>query len=79
MHGLIVGIITGIIAGYIASSLQKGKSSGLLINCFLGIAGGAFGGWLFGLFGLGAHNWLGEVLIAVVGAVILLWIVNKLR
>lgn len=76
---MIFGIITGIIAGYIASILQKGKSSGCLVNLFLGVLGGSFGGWLFSLFGLTAIGWIGEVVTAVFGAVVLLWLFAKLK
>lgn len=76
---MVGGIITGIVAGYIASKLQKGEGSGCLVNLFLGVVGGALGGWLFGLFGLTAVGWIGEVVTAVVGAVVLLWIFSRLR
>lgn len=73
------GILTGILAGYIASYLQKGKGSGCVINLFLGLVGGALGGFLFNIVGLESKSWLGEVLVAVVGAVILLWLFKKLK
>ena len=79
MQGLIIGIITGILAGFIASKLQSGNGKGLLIDLFLGIVGGMFGGWLFSLFGIQANGWIGELVCAVVGAVIILWIVSKMK
>lgn len=75
----IPGIITGLIAGYIASLLQKGKGSGCLLNLILGVVGGVLGSWLFSLFGITAYSWIGETIVAIIGAVILLWIVAKLR
>lgn len=76
---MISGIISGILAGYIASRLQKGEGSGCLVNLFLGLIGGLVGSWLFGLFGLTAYSWLGEIVMAVIGAVIVLWIFARLR
>ena len=76
---MISGIITGIIAGYIASRIQKGEGSGCLVNLFLGLRGGTVGGWLFGLLGINAFGWLGEIVTAVVGAVIVLWTFAKIR
>ncbi len=76
---MIGGIISGILAGYIASRLQKGEGSGCLVNLFLGLIGGLVGSWLFGLFGLTAYSWLGEIVMAVIGAVIVLWIFARLR
>lgn len=76
---MIFGIISGIIAGYVASRLQKGKGSGCLVNLFLGLVGGLVGGWLFSLFGLTAYSWLGEMITAIIGAVIVLWVFSKLK
>lgn len=76
---MISGIISGILAGYIASRIQKGEGSGCLINLFLGIIGGLVGGRLFSLIGITAYGWIGEMITAVVGAVIVLWLFAKLR
>ena len=77
-HGLVTGVITGIIAGFVASKLFDGQGKGCLVNFVLGIIGGALGGWLFSLFGLGAYNWLGELVVAVIGVMLFLFIWNKL-
>lgn len=76
---MINGIISGIIAGYIASKLQKGKGSGCLVNFFLGIIGGVVGSWLFCMIGITAYGWIGEMVTAIVGAVVVLWLFAKLR
>ncbi|MCF0195792.1 MAG: GlsB/YeaQ/YmgE family stress response membrane protein [Bacteroidaceae bacterium] len=75
----IIGILTGALAGYIASKLQRGNSSGFLINLFLGVIGSVVGTWLFGLFGLSSYGWLGDLIVSVVGAVIVLWVFAKLK
>lgn len=76
---MISGIIIGLLAGYIACRLQKGEGKGCLINLFLGILGGVVGGWLFGLLGIAAHNWIGELITATIGAVVVLWIFARLK
>ena len=75
---MLVGIITGIIAGFVASKLFDGQGKGCIVNLVLGIIGGALGGWLFSLFGLQAYSWIGELIVAVIGAMVFLWIWNKL-
>ena len=75
----IIWIVTGILAGFIASKLQSGTGKGLLLDLFLGVVGGLFGSWLFGLLGINIAGWLGSLICAVVGAVIILWIVSKLK
>lgn len=75
---MIVGLITGIIAGFVASKLYDGEGKGCIVNLVLGIIGGALGGWIFSQFNIQAYSWMGELVVAVVGAMIFLYIWNKL-
>ncbi len=75
----LIGILTGILAGFIASKLQSGSGRGLLVNLFLGIIGSVIGGWLFALLGIQANGFIGTLVCAVVGALILLWFVSKIK
>lgn len=69
-------ILIGMLAGYLGSLIIKGHGMGLLRNLLVGIIGSVLGGWVFGLMGLSAHGKIGSLITAVVGAVILLWIVS---
>ena len=75
----LIGLITGILAGFIASKLQSGSGKGLLVNLFLGIIGSVIGGWLFALLVIQANGFIGTLVCAVVGALILLWFVSKIK
>lgn len=75
---MITGIICGIIAGFIACKLTNREGKGCLVDLFLGIVGGAVGGWLFGILGIETVSLVGEMVSAVIGAVIVLWVCNKL-
>lgn len=75
---MLVGIITGIIAGFVASKLYDGEGKGCIVNLVLGVIGGALGGWLFSLFELPVNSWMGELVVAVIGAMLFLLIWNKL-
>ena len=79
METTLIGLITGILAGFIASKLQSGSGRGLLVNLFLGIIGSVIGGWLFALLGIQANGFIGTLVCAVVGALILLWFVSKIK
>lgn len=79
METTLIGIITGILAGFIASKLQSGSGRGLIINLFLGVIGSVIGGWLFALLGIQANGWIGTLVCAVIGALILLWFVSKIK
>ena len=79
MQTTIIGISTGILACFIANKLQSGSGKGLLLNLFLGIVGSIVGGWLFSLVGLEANGFLGTLICAVVGALVVLWLVSKIK
>jgi uncharacterized membrane protein YeaQ/YmgE (transglycosylase-associated protein family) len=70
--GFIVWIIVGGVAGFLASKVLTGKGMGLVWDIAVGILGGFLGGWLAGLAGIAVTNILMEVLVAFVGAAILL-------
>jgi uncharacterized membrane protein YeaQ/YmgE (transglycosylase-associated protein family) len=78
MSGLIVWIIVGGIAGFLASKVLTGRGMGLLWDIAVGILGGFLGGWLAGLVGMTVTNVLIEVVVAFVGAALLLVIFRAL-
>lgn len=69
-------LLIGLAAGWIANLIMKGSGSGLIINLIVGLIGGVLGGWIFSLLGVAPIGTLGSLLTAVVGAIILLWIVS---
>lgn len=77
---IIFWIIVGIIAGWIAEKIM-GRNDSLIMNLVIGVVGAIVGGWIIGgLFGLNTEGgWIGSILVAVVGAVILLAVVNLIR
>jgi uncharacterized membrane protein YeaQ/YmgE (transglycosylase-associated protein family) len=78
MTGFIVWIIVGGIAGFLASKVLTGKGMGLIWDIVVGILGGFLGGWLAGLAGIAVTNLVMEVVVAFVGAAILLVIFRAL-
>ena len=78
MTGFIVWIIVGGIAGFLASKVLTGRGMGLIWDIVVGILGGFLGGWLAGLAGIAMTNILIEIVVAFVGAVILLVIFRAL-
>ena len=77
--GIIIWIIGGIIAGWLTGLIMKGKGFGLIGDLVIGLLGGLIGGWLASLIGLSATSWLGQILVAVAGGVILVAVVRALR
>lgn len=78
--GWIGYIVIGALAGWIAGSLVKGGGSGILTNILTGIAGALVGGFLLSFFvDTAAGGWWFTLFTAVLGSVILLWILGKVR
>ena len=76
---ILIWIISGIIAGWLTGLVVRGRGFGLLGDLVIGLFGGLIGGWLFGALGITATSWIGEILAAVVGGVILVAIIRALR
>jgi uncharacterized membrane protein YeaQ/YmgE (transglycosylase-associated protein family) len=78
--GIIAWIVLGLIAGWIASKLFHGEGSGLLMNLVLGVVGAFVGGILVSALGgvgiTGFNLW--SIVVAVLGAVVVLWLYNML-
>jgi uncharacterized membrane protein YeaQ/YmgE (transglycosylase-associated protein family) len=74
MMGLIVFILVGAIAGFLAGKVMTGSGLGLIWDIVVGILGAFVGGWLAGLFGLAVTNFIVEIIVAFVGACILLFL-----
>ena len=55
-----------------------GSNGSLLRNIILGIVGGAVGSFVLGIIGIGATGTLGGIIVAVIGACILVWLARKI-
>jgi uncharacterized membrane protein YeaQ/YmgE (transglycosylase-associated protein family) len=79
--GILSWIILGGIAGWLASIVMKRNDQmGCIMNIAAGVVGAFVGGWVFSLFGgsgVTGFN-LPSLLVAFVGAVIVLGLVNLL-
>lgn len=77
--GIIAWIIIGIIAGWLAEKIMK-RDHGLITNLIVGVVGALIGGFIANSMGYDADgNWLPGILIATLGAVILLAILGLIR
>jgi len=77
---VVVWVIIGGLAGLLADAFVKGIRLGLAGAIVVGMLGGLIGGWLFGLLGVSVGGGLlGDILVAFVGAVVLLLILRVLR
>lgn len=82
--GFLIWLIVGGICGWIASLIMRTDGQqGILLNVIVGIVGAFLAGWLISpMLGVGTINEgisIGSVLVSILGAVILLAIVNLFR
>jgi uncharacterized membrane protein YeaQ/YmgE (transglycosylase-associated protein family) len=77
MH-LIVFIFIGLSAGALAGLIARGHGYGLVGDIGVGVIGGFLGGWLStALVGIGDGGLLMTLVMAFIGAVILLWVSRR--
>ena len=82
---IVLWLVVGGLVGWIASLIMKTDASqGMFLNVIVGIVGAAIAGWVISpLVGLPSINdgsiSIASVLVSLVGAVILLAIVNLIR
>ena len=79
LTSILILLAVGLVAGWLAGIIWKGGSFGLLWNIIIGVAGSFLGGWLFRLLGISYGGIIGSIVAALVGALILLAIVNLVR
>jgi uncharacterized membrane protein YeaQ/YmgE (transglycosylase-associated protein family) len=78
--GFIVWLIVGGVAGWLAGLIVRGYGFGLIGNILVGIFGALIAGWLLPRLGIViGGGTLGEIINAVIGAVILLLVIGLIR
>ncbi|MAS10258.1 GlsB/YeaQ/YmgE family stress response membrane protein [Endozoicomonas sp. G2_2] len=80
--GILVWIIFGLIAGAIAKLIMPGKDpGGIIVTIVIGILGAVVGGFIataLGFGGVSGFN-LGSLVIAILGAILLLWLYRVVK
>jgi uncharacterized membrane protein YeaQ/YmgE (transglycosylase-associated protein family) len=72
-------ILIGLAAGWLAGKLTKGKDFGLAGDLAVGVIGALLGGFLFRLIGFAAYGLLANLVLATLGAVLLLALIRWLK
>ncbi len=75
--GILSWILFGLIAGALAKWIMPGEDpGGCVMTMVIGIVGAVIGGWIATMFGMGGIDGfnIGSLLVAVLGAVLLLWV-----
>ncbi len=69
-------LIIGLLAGWIAERSMN-RDHGLLTNILVGIAGSFVGGTLAGMMNVVYHGFIGNLIVATIGAIIVLFIFGR--
>jgi uncharacterized membrane protein YeaQ/YmgE (transglycosylase-associated protein family) len=76
---LIYWIVVGLIAGWAAGKIMKGGGYGTVMDIVLGVVGAVVGGRLLGLLGIYAGGLIGTIIVAIIGAVFLIWLSRMIK
>jgi uncharacterized membrane protein YeaQ/YmgE (transglycosylase-associated protein family) len=80
--GIIAWIIFGLIAGAVAKLIMPGKDpGGIIVTIVIGVLGAVIGGFIATALGFGAVSGfnLGSLVIAILGAILLLWLYRVVK
>ena len=77
--GPILWVIIGLIAGWAAGKIMKGSGYGVVMDIVLGVIGSLVGGFLLGILGIHGEGLIGSLIVAIIGAVFLIWLSHQLK
>ena len=70
--GILSWLIVGLVAGALAGRVVRGRGFGCLVDIIVGVAGAFIGGILVGVFIQGVAGFWESLVVAFIGAVVLL-------
>ncbi len=79
LTSLIWWVVVGLIAGWAAGKIMTGGGYGTAMDIVLGIVGAVVGGWLLGALGIYAGGLIGTIIVAIIGAIFLIWLPRLLK
>lgn len=78
-QNIIIFLAIGVVAGWLAGQIWKKRGFGFLGNMIVGVIGAFVGSWVFGLLGISFQGIIGLIIAAVVGALILLFLLSLIK
>ena len=74
--GIVAWLVVGLLAGWGAGFVMKGAGYGIIGDILTGLIGAVIGGFLFAFLGFGEAGFWGSIVVAFIGACILVVIVR---
>lgn len=79
LGSVVIWLLIGLIAGWLAGELTKGSGFGVLGNIIIGIVGAILGGVVLGAVGIDPGGFVGEVIQALIGALVLIALISIVK
>lgn len=79
VSALIWFLLVGLIAGWLAGQVMKGGGYGVVGDMIVGVIGALLGGWLFSMLGISAGGLIGSIIVAFVGACVLIFLLRVIK
>ena len=76
--GILAWLFIGLVAGAVAGRVVRGRGYGCLVDILVGVAGAFIGGALLGGFIQGTAGFWESLVVALIGAIVLLAALNLL-
>ena len=76
--GIIAWLLVGLIAGWAAGKVSRGHGFGLIGDLVVGLIGALIGGLIAGAFIQGSVGFVGSIIVAFLGAIVLLALIRLL-
>jgi len=73
---IVIFILVGIFSGFLAGKIWKGKGFGMIGNLVVGLIGAFIGGHIFEFLGIFGYGLIYTIITSVIGALVLLWLIN---
>ncbi len=72
-------LVIGALAGWISGLITKRSGFGPLGNIIVGVAGALIAQFAFGKLGIAAHSFLGQLIFAVIGALVFVYLLSFIK
>jgi len=76
--GIITWLLVGLIAGWAAGKVSRGHGFGIIGDLVVGLIGALIGGLVAGAFIQGSVGFVGSIIVAFLGAIVLLALIRLL-
>lgn len=79
MFNFIWFLLIGLIAGWLAGRILRGNGFGIIVNLVIGVVGSFLGGIVFGLLGFRSYGLIAELIVATIGAILLIFLAGIIK